>query len=86
MRRSESGGTLAEATYSGLRGRVTLPIRQEIPGKVIVERGGRSVELRALPHASGKGDPSSWTQVLVVEMEKGVAFVAPVEEGMLLEP
>jgi len=53
---------------------------------VVVERGGRRVKLRALPHPSGKGDPSSWTQVFVVEMENGVAKVAPIEEGMLLEP
>jgi hypothetical protein len=53
---------------------------------VAVERGGRRVTLRALPHASAQGDPSTWKDVLVVEMEKGVARVAPVEEGMLLEP
>jgi len=86
IKRSESGGLLTEGTYAGLRGRVTLPIRPEVPGKVVVERGGRRIKLRALPHASGKGDPYSWTDVLIVEMEKGVARVAPIEERMLLEP
>ena len=78
----------SEATFSGLRGRVTLPIRPEIPGKVVVERGGRRVELRALPHASASSRetlPGGRT-VFVVEMEKGVARVAPFEEDMLLEP
>jgi hypothetical protein len=88
MKRSESGFLQSEATYAGVLGRVTLPIRAEIPGKVVVERGGRSVELRALPHVSAaeQGDPVTWKRVFVVEMEKGVARVAPVEEDMLLEP
>lgn len=84
VRKSESGGLLSESTYSGCPGRVTLPIRPGIPGKVVVERGGKRVQLRALPHRSGKGDPSSWKQVMVVEMEKGVARVAPIDEDMLL--
>ena len=83
---SESGVLLGEGSYAGVRGRVTLPIRAEVPGRVVVDRGGRRVKLRALPHPSGQGDPSTWTRVLVVEMEKGVARVAPIEEGTLLEP
>jgi hypothetical protein len=86
VRRSESGGLLTEGSYAGLQGRVTLPIRAEAPGKVVVERGGRRVELRALPHPSGQGDPAQWRTVFIVEMERGVARVAPFEEGMLLEP
>ncbi|MFC1790976.1 hypothetical protein ACFL0I_00710 [Gemmatimonadota bacterium] len=88
LRKTESGMVQSEATFQGLSGRVTLPIRAEIPGKVVVERGGRRLELRALPHASaeGQGDPSTWSRVFVVEMVKGVALVAPVEEDMMLEP
>lgn len=86
VRRSESGILSGEGAYAGVQGRVTLPIRLEVPGQIVVERGGRRVTLRALPHASAQGDPSSWRDVLVVEMERGVAMVAPVEEGMLLEP
>jgi hypothetical protein len=85
VRRSESGMLLTEGTYAGLRGRVTLPIRREVPGRVVVERGGRRVELRALPHASGEGDPTLWRKVLIVEMERGIARVAPVEDDLLLE-
>ena len=86
VRRSESGMLLTEGSYAGLRGRVTLPLRAEIPGKVVVEKSGRRVELRALPHASGRGDPGEWKEILLVEMEKGVARVAPVEDELLLEP
>lgn len=84
VKKSESGMLQAEATYSGLPGRVTLPIRTDYPGRVVVERGGRRVELRALPHQSGHGDPSRWEKVFIVEMRKGVAQVAPIDEDMLL--
>ena len=88
VRRTESGMLQSEVTYEGLPGRVTLPVRWESPGKVVVERCGRRVELRAYPHASmaGKSDPTTWKKVFVVEMVRGVARVAPVEEDMLLEP
>lgn len=87
MNRSESGLLPSESTYAGISGRVVLPIRPEIPGKVVVERGGRSLKLRALPHptAAGQGDPSTWKRVLVVEMEKGIARVAPIDEELLLD-
>ena len=88
VKRTESGVLQSEVSYKGLSGRVILPIRAEVPGRVIVERGGRLIRLRALPHASakGQGDPSGWRSVFVVEMVKGVARVAPVEEDMMLEP
>lgn len=88
VKRSESGQLLSEATYAGLAGRVTLPIRAEAPGKIVVERGGQRIELRALPHASAadQGDPREWRNVFVIEMEKGVAHVAPADKDLLLEP
>jgi hypothetical protein len=86
VRRSESGEIQGERSYAGAQGRVIIPIKAEVQGRVVVERAGRRVKLRALPHPSAQGDPSTWTRVFVVEMEKGVALVAPFEEGMLLEP
>lgn len=88
VKRTESGMLLSEVSYEGLAGRVTLPIRWETAGKIVVERSGRRVELRAYPHASmaGKADPTTWEKVFVVEMVRGVARVAPVEEDMLFEP
>jgi len=86
IRQSESGMLLSETSYAGLAGRVTLPIREGIPGRVVVERAGKRLEVRALPHSSAQGDPSGWKTVFVVEMEKGIARVAPVDEDMLLNP
>lgn len=87
VRHSESGGLPGESTYAGLSGRVTLPI-SDTGGKVVVERGGHSVELRALPHPSAvaQGDPAQWTSVFVVEMQRGVALVAPLGRDLLPEP
>lgn len=84
VKRSESGMIQSESSYGGLPARVTLPLRAEIPGRVAVVKGGRRVELRALPHPTAGGDPSQWTAVVVVDMEKGVARVAPIDEDMLL--
>lgn len=86
VRRSESGMLLSEASYSGLQGRVTIPIRSGVPGRIVVERGGKQVGIRALPHSSGQGDPSTWTAVFIVDMERGVARVAPIDEELLLGP
>lgn len=87
LKRSESGALGGEAGFAGHRGRVTLPI-QGSGGKVLVEFAGREVELRALPHASAldRGDPASWKRVVVVEMEEGVARVAPLDDEPLLNP
>lgn len=87
VKHSESGAIQGEATYAGLTGRVTLPI-SDTGGKVVVERGGHSVELRALPHpsADAQGDPTQWTSVFVVEMQRGVALVAPLGRDLLPEP
>lgn len=84
VRRSESGILQAEGSYRGLTGRVLLPIRPEVPGRIVVERGGRRVELRAVPHPSAKGDSETWESVFVVDMDMGVAQVAPVDEDLLL--
>lgn len=85
LRATESGYLPGDATFAGASGRVVLPISAEAPGAVVVVRGGREVRLRALPHASGAGDPTGWTRVMVIEMDDGVARVAPVEDGQLLD-
>lgn len=87
MSRSESGALEGEDAFEGLTGRVTLPIAAS-GGHIRVEKAGREVELRALPHpsASDRGDPAGWRRVVVVEMEHGVARVAPLDNDQLLQP
>lgn len=85
--RSESGTVEGEERYAGHMGRVTLPIAGS-GGLIRVEKSGREVELRALPHASAtdRGDPAGWKHVVVVEMEHGIARVAPLDSEQLLHP
>jgi len=87
VRRSEAGELGGDEEWEGHTGRVTLPIAGS-GGLVVVEKAGRSMALRALPHASAleRGDPSKWKRVVVVEMEHGVARVAPVDDEPLLKP
>jgi hypothetical protein len=84
VKRSESGQLAAENSFSGHSGRVTLPIAGS-GGKIVVEHLGKEVELRALPHPSAltQGDPAQWRAVVVVEMDRGVALVAPVSKELL---
>lgn len=83
LKRGESGALAGEERYAGHLGRVTLPIEGS-GGKIVVEIAGREVELAALPHASAAGDASRWHRVLVVEMDSGVALVAPAEDDNYL--
>ena len=87
MSRSESGALEGDHAFEGHTGRVTLPIAGS-GGLIRVEKAGREVELRALPHpsASDRGDPAGWRRVVVVEMEHGVAGVAPLDNDQLLQP
>ncbi len=87
VRGSESGAVEGESSYAGHTGRVTLPIGSD-GGRVVVEKGGREIELRALPHpsAEAQGNPTAWTSVLVVEMRNGVALVAPAGRDLLPGP
>ena len=78
--RTSSGDPPSDAALIGLTGRVTLPLTANVPGTVVVERGGRRVSLRALPYG-GESAPEQWTAVVVVEIDRGVARVAPLTGG-----
>ncbi|HSM06817.1 MAG TPA: hypothetical protein VK858_19480 [Longimicrobiales bacterium] len=85
LQRTESGAMLGDEAFRGLTGHVVLPMSEGSPGAILVLRGDRQLRLRALPHASGRGDPSEWERILVVDVEGGVARVTPLEEDRLLD-
>lgn len=86
LRRTDSGAKLGDQALEGLAGHVVLPIDADSPGAVVVVRGDRRLRLRALPHGTVlEGDPSEWDRVVVVEVEGGIARVAPLEEDRLLD-
>lgn len=85
LKRTDSGARPGDETLVGLAGRVTLPMSARSAGTVVVERAARQVRLRALPHTSASGDPSGWTQVVVVDMDGDTALVVPLEDDRLLD-
>jgi hypothetical protein len=79
LKRSDSGAQLTETSFVGLPARVTLPIGAESAGHILVKKGDREHSIRALPYPGEVegSDPSTWEKVVVIEMEKGVAYVGP---------
>lgn len=77
--RTDSGAHPGDASLLGLTGTVTVPLGDGRPGTVAVERGDRRLSLRALPHSSAHGNPEKWSRVIVVEIERGIARVAPLD-------
>ena len=87
LSRTESGGGQSDESFVGLRGRVVLPIAEGGLGKVMVQRGDRIYELLAKPLDSSSEGTASWKAVVVVEMSRGTALVAPLDEPTLqLDP
>lgn len=85
LKRTDSGYLPGDDTLAGTAGRVVLPLSEGSPGAVVVRRSDREIRLRALPHASGEGDPAGWSTIMVVEMEDGIARVAPLKDPQLLD-
>lgn len=80
LRRTSSGDRDSDESFVGLTGHVSLPIPTQGTGKVMVGRGDRAFELLARPLDGVAGDPASWQSVVIVEMRRGVAVVAPSDD------
>ncbi len=85
---SESGERLSEEAFRGLLGRVSLPLGQGSAGQIIVTQGTRTLRLpaRVHPAADDPGSAEAWKDVVVIDMEKGVAMVAPAARDLLASP
>lgn len=87
LKRTESGVRLDDHVLIGRVGEVTLPIPKEGTGKIQITSGGHTQELLAMPlEAEDAQDPESWRSVLVIEVQDGVALVAPYTEASEDEP
>ena len=83
LARTESGLGSSESSFVGLPARVVLPIAVGGMGKVLVHRGDRAYELLARPLDASSTDSMDWRSVVVVEMSRGTAVVAPLDEPSL---
>ena len=77
VRGASTPDRVGDVGFEGCTGRVLVPIRGESPGRIRVSRGGRTSDVRALPHGRPESDPSEWTDVIVVEVRDGFALVIP---------
>jgi membrane protein implicated in regulation of membrane protease activity len=86
LRRTDSGAHDGEESFVGLTARVTLPIANGGIGKILVRRGDRTFELMARPHdQEAAAAAADWTSVIVVEMNRGTAMIAPLDDPALIE-
>jgi len=88
LRRTETGMLEPDDSFAGLPGQVTVPLGGGTAGGVAVERGGRRLTLRALPHSTAtvSRPPEDWKDVVVVEMKDGIAYVVPTDADLTALP
>lgn len=79
LRATDSGWQSEEGSFVGCEGRIVLPVGHEKVGRIVVRRGDREHELRALPFPADARAPERWRDVVVIEMDGGTARVSPLE-------
>lgn len=80
LRRTESGDRAGDESFIGLSGRVVVPFGASGTGKVLLTRADRTFEMLARPFDGATTPPESWRSVIVVEIQRGVALVSPLED------
>jgi MFS family permease len=85
LRKTDSGHRDSDDSFIGLTGRVTVPVGGSGVGKVLVTRGDRTFELLARPLESAAKGTGSWSSVIIVEMSRGTAIIAPVDDPAVRE-
>ena len=85
LARTDSGARAGEDSFVGLQGKIVLPLGEGGLGKVMVQRGDRAYELVARPLDASAEGIRNWKSVVVVEMNRGTALVAPLDEPVLLQ-
>ena len=87
LRRTDSGYRQTDDSFIGLTARVTVPLAPGRSGKVLVNRGDRTFDLLAQPYDKTVGATPlpDWKEVIIVEMTRGTAIVAPVDDPAVRE-
>jgi hypothetical protein len=79
LKATDAGWQAEEASFVGCEARVVLPVGHGRVGQVVVRRGDREHELRALPFDAAAVSPETWREVVVIDMEGGTARVGPMD-------
>ena len=87
LRRTDSGYRDSDDSFVGLTARVSVPLAPDRSGKILVKRGERTFDLLARPYdrAAGATPMPDWKEVIIVEMARGTAVVAPVDDPAVRE-
>lgn len=80
LRNTESGAREGDEAFVGLSGRLVVPFGESGTGKIQVTRADRTFEMLARPFGNASTPPATWRSVIVVEIQRGVALVSPLEE------
>lgn len=80
LRRTESGERAGDESFVGLSGRIVVPFGESGTGKVLLTRADRTFEMLARPFDGASTPPETWRSVIVVEIQRGVALVSPLED------
>ncbi len=78
LRTSSVGTEISDRILEGRPARVVLPVSEERRGKVSIDVQGQVVFLVARPYRGGSFEVG--TQVVIVEVDRGAALVASLEE------
>ena len=84
LKRSEVSSHLTQREISGSTARVVLPIAPQRRGRVEISVSGQPTFMVALPFKREQSEMAPGSQVVVVEVREGTAYVAPLpsfEEG-----
>lgn len=80
--RTQSGALPEDETLVGLVGQVTLPLSRTGTGKIEVLRGHREIELLARPFDRDPDEPETWSTVVIVDFQGGIARVSRYTESI----
>jgi len=84
VKATEGGSEHSDAGWSGRLGTLVVSPLEGGLGQVLVERAGRSHKLLARAHVKGAGGPlTQGAQVLIIEVDRGVALVEPAGPDLL---
>ncbi|MBI4544113.1 MAG: hypothetical protein HY703_02830 [Gemmatimonadetes bacterium] len=80
LRATESGEPAGDQEFIGLHATVTVPLSPRMPGKILVQRAERTVELLARPYDADAPELQQWRSVVIMDIQGGTALVAPLSE------
>jgi hypothetical protein len=74
---TEAGDLECDSSLFGLPAEVVVPLGARHEGKIAVRRGSERIELLARAFDERDGDPATWRDVRIIDVQDGTALVSP---------